>query len=261
MDQQSRVAKVVCVSNHKGGVGKTTTACNIGAGLAQRGKKILLVDMDPQANLSLCFAIKSPDVNIYRVLMTDLDIEKAIYTIYENLDIVPASLDLAGAEIELSSEQGRELILREELSSILNRYDYIIIDCGPNLGLLTTNSLTAADEVIIPVEASYFSVKGLTKLSSIIEKVKRRLNPGLKDKRVLITQYDKRKVIHRDIANEIEKHYAKEMFKTKVRNNITLAEAPAKGVDIFQYNGSSNGAKDYGDLCDEIIAADSVLKA
>lgn len=247
-------ACVMCFSNHKGGVGKTTSACNIGAGLARKGKRVLLVDMDPQANLSLCFGIRGADRNVYHLLMGQESVDSVIYSVFENLDIIPAHLDLAGAEMELASEQGREMILMEELAPIMKRYDFIVIDCGPSLGLLTTNALTMADEVIIPVQAQYFSLQGVSKLTGIIEKVQRRLNPGLQVGGVLITQYDSRRIINRDIADALEKHFKKKLFETKIRNNVTLVEAPTKGQDIFRYSEKSNGAKDYDKLCDEILA-------
>jgi chromosome partitioning protein len=258
MSGKKNKAHVVCLSNHKGGVAKTTSACNLGAGLSMRGKKVLLIDMDPQANLSMCFGLRDSQDTIYKVLISDLKAKDAVFTIQRNLDIIPSSLDLAGAEIELSSEQGREMILQEELESVIYDYDYIIIDCGPNLGLLTTNSLTVADEVIVPVEASYFSIKGLQKLTSIIKKIQKRLNPSLKSIRILITQFDSRKTIQKDIAREIEKHYPNELFKTRIRSNVTLAEAPTKGVDIFRYDPNSRGAEDYNSLCDEVLSLETV---
>lgn len=252
-EQSHRKAWVICVSNHKGGVGKTTSTCNIGAGLARKGKRVLLLDMDPQANLSMCFGIRDAERGIYQLLMGASSIEEVIYAVQENLDIIPANLDLAGAEMELAAEQGREMILIEELQPLINKYDFIIIDCGPSLGLLTTNALTAANEVLIPVQAQYFSLQGISKLTTIIEKVKRRLNPDLKIGGVLITQYDSRRIINRDIADALERHFQKTLFKTKIRNNVTLIEAPAKGQDIFRYSGNSHGAKDYENLCSEIL--------
>lgn len=250
---KSLETKVICLSNHKGGVGKTCSVSNISAGLARKGKKILMIDLDPQANLSLSFGIRDPEHSIYQVLSSDCSAKDAIYTILENLDIIPASLDLAGAEIELASEAGREVLLREIIESLSGQYDYIIIDCSPSIGLLTTNALTAADEVLVPLQAQYLSLRGIEKLLDVINKVKKRLNKKLKVGGVFITQFDARKVLHRDIAAAIEEHFADTCFKTKIRDNVALAEAPGKAVDIFRYQPKCNGAEDYSLLCDEII--------
>lgn len=245
---------VICLSNHKGGVGKTCSTCNIGAGLAREGNKVLLIDLDPQANLSLSFGIKDVETSVYQVLLGICPIHEAIYNVTENLDILPSNLDLAGAEIELSSEAGREVILKEFTSKIRPDYDYIIIDCAPSLGLLTTNALTASHEVYIPLQAQYLSLQGVSKLTSIIEKIQRRLNERLKIGGIFITQYNARKVLNRDIANNIEKYFGSQVLKTKIRDNITLAEAPGKGKDIFRYNPKCYGAEDYMSLCKEIVS-------
>lgn len=249
----TRKPKVFCISNHKGGVGKTCSACNIGAGLSRKGKKILLIDLDPQANLSLSLGVKDADRNIYQVLHGNISLSEAIYHVSEKLDLVPATLDLAGAEIELSSEAGREVILRDAISEIETSYDFIIIDCAPSLGLLTTNALTAATDVFIPLQAQYLSLQGISKLTGIIDKIKKRLNKGLEIGGVFITQFDSRKVLNRDIADAIESYFAKNVFKTKIRDNVSLAEAPGQGKDIFRYSPKSNGASDYEALCNEIL--------
>jgi chromosome partitioning protein len=253
MEVNKKPARVICLSNHKGGVGKTCSACNIGAGLSRKGKRVLLIDLDPQANLSLSFGIKDTEQSIYEVLLGQIPLKGAIYNISENLDIVPSSLDLAGAEIELSSEAGREVILREAISDTLLKYDYVLIDCSPSLGLLTTNALTASNEILIPLQAHYLSLQGISKLTGIVEKVQKRLNKGLKIGGVFITQYDSRKVLNRDIGTAIENHFNEVVFKTKIRDNIALAEAPGAGKDIFRYNQKCNGAIDYEALCCEIL--------
>lgn len=249
-----KTATVICLSNHKGGVGKTCSTCNIGAGLARQGYRVLLIDLDPQANLSLSLGLKDVENSIYKVLLEECNIENATYSITENLDIIPSNLDLAGAEIELSSEAGREVILKECLSCIEGEYDYIIIDCAPSLGLLTTNALTASNEVYIPLQAQYLSLQGVSKLTNIIEKIQRRLNANLRIGGIFITQYDARKVLNRDIADNIKKYFSNQVLKTKIRDNITLAEAPSKGRDIFRYNPKCYGAEDYMSLCNEIIS-------
>lgn len=246
-------AKVICFSNHKGGVGKTCSVSNIGAGLARQKKKVLLIDLDPQANLSISFGLKDVSMGMYEALRGEVELESIIYTIIENLDIAPSSLDLAGSEIELSSEAGRELILKEALSPLLSQYDYILIDCAPSIGLLTTNALTAADEVIIPLKAEYLSLRGVEKLKEVISKVKNRLNKNLNLGGVFINQFSSRKVLNREIADALDEHFSDTIYKTRIRDNISLAESPGKGIDVFRYNPKCNGAIDYGNLTDEIL--------
>lgn len=254
MTDKTTKTRVVCFSNHKGGVGKTCSVCNLGAGLSRRGKKILLIDLDPQANLSLSLGIKDSEYNIYEVLAGNCKINQAILNIHPNLDLVPGTLDLAGAEIEMNSEPGREMLLKQIIEKLEHGYDYVFIDCPPSLGLLTTNALTASDEVFIPLQSQYLAVQGIDKLSQIIDKIKNRLNKPLKIGGVIITQFDSRKILNRDIAEKIEEYFSEEVFKTKIRDNVALAEAPIQGKDIFSYNPKSNGAEDYENLCSEVLA-------
>ena len=186
------MSKVISISNHKGGVGKTTSAINIGAGLNQLGKKVLLIDLDPQANLSQSLGLIEPERNIYGALRGEYKLEPL--AIVKGLDVIGSTLDLSGAEVEMSGEAGREYILRELIEPIRNNYDYILIDSPPSLGLLTINSFTASDEIFIPLQAQYLALQGLTKLLEVVDKIKRRLNKGLKTGGVFITQYDNRKV-------------------------------------------------------------------
>lgn len=258
MVRSKHKAKVICFSNHKGGVGKTCSTCNIGAGLANRGKKVLLIDLDPQANLSLSLGVTDVDQSIYEVLLNETTIKEVIIGLSENIDLIPSSLDLAGAEIELAAEAGREMILREAIAPLLSKYEFILIDCAPTIGLLTTNALTAASEVYIPLQAQYLSLQGITKLTEVINKIKARLNKKLKLGGVFLTQYDGRKVLNRDIADAIQEHFKSLVFQTKIRDNIALAEAPGRGQDIFRYNPKSNGAKDYDSLCNEIMKKQGV---
>lgn len=245
------MSKVISISNHKGGVGKTTSVINIGAGLNKLGKKILLIDLDPQANLSQSLGLTDQKSNIYGALKGEYKLQTV--EILKGLDIIPSTLDLSGAEIELSGEAGREYILRELIEPIRNQYNYILVDCPPSLGLLTINAFTASTEVFIPLQAQFLALQGLTKLIEIIEKIKARLNKELKVGGVFITQYDNRKVLNRDVVATIEAHFKNEVFKTKIRDNISLAEAPAQGLDIFRYNPKSYGAEDYLSLCSEIL--------
>jgi chromosome partitioning protein len=242
--------KVIAISNHKGGVGKTTSAINIGAGLSSMGKKVLLIDLDPQANLSQSLGIIEPERTIYGSLRGLHGLEPI--SLLEGLDLVPSTLDLSGAEIELSGEAGREFILKDLLEPIKRKYDYILIDSPPSLGLLTINAFTASDQIFIPLQAQYLALQGLTKLVEVIEKIKRRLNPDLKIGGVFITQYDSRKVLNRDVVEAIKGHFSKELFTTYIRDNVALAEAPAQGLDIFRYNPKSHGAEDYLSLCTDI---------
>ena len=244
-------SKVITISNHKGGVGKTTSAINLGAGLNKLGKKVLLIDLDAQANLSQSLGLINQEKNIYGAIKGDYKLTPV--TVLKGLDVVPSTLDLSGAEVELSGEAGREYILRELIEPIRKHYDYIIIDSPPSLGLLTINAFTASDEIFIPLQAQYLALQGLTKLIEVIDKIKKRLNKKVKVGGVLITQYDNRKVLNRDIVEAVKSHFKNELFKTKIRDNIALAEAPTQGVDIFRYNSKSKGAEDYLALCKEVI--------
>ena len=245
------MGKVIAFSNHKGGVGKTTSVVNVGAGLNNLGRKVLLIDIDPQENLTQSFGVKENDFSIYEAMRGDTAL-KPIY-INDTLHLVPSKLELSGAEFELSSEAGREFILNELIHPIRDLYDYVLIDCPPSLGLLTINALTCADEIYIPLQAHYLAIKGLTKITEVIDKVKKRLNKKLTIGGVIITQYDKRKVLHRDVADTIRTYFREKVFVTVIRDNISLAEAPSSGQDIFRYSPKSYGAEDYLELCKEII--------
>jgi len=242
---------VIAITNHKGGVGKTTSAINIGAGLSKLGKRVLLVDLDPQANLSQSLGIREPSATIYGAIRGEYPLQPI--AINKRLDIIPSTLDLSGAEIELSGETGREYILRELLEPVKSSYDYVIIDSPPSLGLLTVNALTSADEVLIPLQAQYLALQGLTKLLEIVDKIQKRLNSGLQIGGVFITQYDSRKILNRDVEQTIRGHFGERVFKTKIRDNVALAEAPTRGEDIFRYSPKSYGAIDYLALCKEIV--------
>ncbi len=243
--------EIISILNHKGGVGKTTTSTNLLAGLTRLGKKVLAIDLDGQANLSYSLGVSSDDNNIYTALTgrTKLTIMRNS----EGLEIVPSSLDLQAAEIELSSRVGRELILKKLLSEVKEQYDYIIIDCPPSLGILTLNALTASTGIIIPVEAETLALKGMSKLIEVIDDVKDIFNKELSIKGILITKYDKRKNLNKSIYETIEEYFPNQIFKTVIRDNVTLAEAPMEGKDIFTYANECNGAIDYLALSQEII--------
>lgn len=248
------MSKVISISNHKGGVGKTTSTINIGAGLNWLGKKVLLIDLDPQANLSQSLGLLNQRTNIYGAIRGEYPLSPL--EVLEGLDVIPSTLDLSGAEVELSGEAGREYILRELIEPIRSSYDYILIDSAPSLGLLTINAFTAADEVYIPLQAQFLALQGLAKLMEVIDKIKKRLNKELRVGGVFITQYDSRKILNRNVVDTIEEHFKAEVFKTKIRDNIALAEAPAQGLDIFRYNAKSYGAEDYLALCHELLKRD-----
>ena len=245
------MATVISLLNHKGGVGKTTSAINIGAGLAELGKRVLLIDLDPQANLSLSLGIPRQSVTIYESIMGESDLVP--YEAKERLHVITSSLDLSSAEMELVNEAGREFILRELFAGVDDEYDFIIIDCPPSLGLLTLNALTSSQQVIIPLQTQFLALQGLAKIKQVIQKVKMRLNKELHISGVLATMYDSRKVLNRDVVETIQKYFGPLLLETYIRDNVALAEAPASRQDIFAYNRSSNGAKDYLAVCKEII--------
>ena len=253
------MSRIISISNHKGGVGKTTSAINIGAGLQKLGKRVLLIDLDPQANLSQSLGYGQEEITIYNYLkgaVNNSSLKITPIVIHKDFSLIPSSLDLSGVEVELSGEAGREFILKELLQPLKSSYDYILIDCPPSLSLLTINSFTASDEIIIPLQAQFLAMQGLAKLVEVIDKIKSRLNKTLTIRGVLITQYDSRKVLNRDVSESIISHFKDKVFKTKIRDNIALAEAPARAMDIFKYNSECNGAKDYLSIAKEIIKQD-----
>jgi len=255
------MGKIISLLNHKGGVGKTTSTINIGAGLVELGKKVLLIDLDPQANLTLSLGIPRQKYTIYEAVRGESELVP--FSVKEGLDVVTSTLDLSGAEMELINEAGREFILRELFDPLVSVYDFIIIDCPPSLGLLTLNALTSSDYVYIPLQTEFLALQGLTKIKQVIDKVRFRLNKRLQIGGVIATMYDNRKVLNRDVVETIRKYFGEKVFNTMIRDNVALAEAPAQRSDIFEYSKSSNGAKDYLSLSQEIIdrvaAADAQL--
>lgn len=246
------MTRIVAFANHKGGVGKTTSAHSIGIALGKAGRKVLLIDFDPQGNMSDSAGISEPEEDIYGALTNKVG-ELPRVVLYENVHLTPASIDLASAEQELSSEMGREYFLKTLLEGYKSAYDYILIDCPPSLGLLTTNALTAATDVFIPLQAQYLAMKGLDKLLKVVDIIKKRLNPELQVSGVLVTQYNSRISLNKDVYDFIQQKFPEQAFKTAIRTNITLAEAPSGGTDVFAYDAKSNGAKDYLALTEEIL--------
>ena len=245
------MTKVISIINHKGGVGKTTTTANLGGALTQKGYRVLLVDLDGQANLTMSLGLNS-DLNetIYSSMKSGKDFP--VYKNKEGLEIVPSCLDLSAIESELINEPGRELILKSLLANIRERYDYILIDCPPSLSLLSLNALTASDGIIIPMQAQYLAMRGMDKLVNIINKVKSRINPSLSIYGILITMYDGRTNLNKSISEVVEETFHGKVFSSYIRNNISLAEAQANGKDIFHYDSKCNGAADYMNLCNEL---------
>lgn len=248
------MSKIISVCNLKGGVGKSTTVLNLGAALANSGKKVLLIDLDAQGNLteSLGKEESAAEKDIYRVLRGEITLQPI--EIYAGLSLVPATLDLAAADNELSSEAGGDMVLREKLEGVKNNYDYILIDCSPSIGKTVINALVASDSLLIPLQADFLALRGLRKLTDVISVIQTRLNKNLRVSGILVTQYDSRKVLSRQVVEEIQEHFRAEVFTTKIRNNVSLAESPSRGLDIFRYEPKSNGAEDYAALCKEVLA-------
>ena len=259
--------KILSFVNQKGGVGKTTSAVNVGAGLALQGKKVLLVDLDAQENLSVSLG-KYPtenDATIYEILRGTAKASDAIIPVlYDSdnkyakhiearFDIIPADIRLAVAELDLNAVAGREMILKEALEEVKNNYDYIIIDCSPSLGILTLNALTASNKVYIPVQPEYLSLNGVAQLQQTIDLVQKRLNQALEIGAVIITMYDGRKSLNNLVLENLQKYFGNKVLNTRIPNNVALAEAPSEGQDIFRYKPKSKGAAAYKELVKEIM--------
>jgi chromosome partitioning protein len=251
------VSKIIAVANQKGGVGKTTTSVNLGACLAYIGKRVLLVDIDPQGNATSGVGIEKADVDqcIYDVLVDDVEAKNVIKpTAIENLYTLPATIQLAGAEIELVPTISREVRLKRALEEIKEQFDYIIIDCPPSLGLLTLNALTAADSVLIPVQCEYYALEGLSQLLNTVRLVQKHLNHDLKIEGVLLTMLDARTNLGLQVIEEIKKYFQDKVYKTIIPRNVRLSEAPSHGEPIIKYDPKSRGAEVYLDLAKEVVA-------
>lgn len=251
------MGKIIAISNQKGGVGKTTTAINLAASLAVMEKKVLVIDADPQANTSsgLNFA---PDEKIsrtlYEVMIGRLDIKDSILqTEIENLHLIPSNINLVGAEIEMLNTGDRESILKKALAPIKKSYDFIIIDCSPSLGLITVNSLTAANSVMIPVQPEFFALEGLGKLLQTIRIVQNGVNPGLNIEGFVVTMFDGRTKVHSQVVTELKEHFKEMVFETIIQRNIRLSEAPSHGKPIVLYDVMSNGTQNYLNLAKEVL--------
>ena len=250
------MTKIICILNHKGGVGKTTTTANVSAGLNMLKKKVLMIDLDPQANLTVHFGFPSEtsENTIYESLKNQQPLPIRNVPDIKGLDIVISSTDeMADIELQLSSVVGREYVLKELINPVKQKYDYILIDCPPSLGILPLNALSCSDMALITVEPAKFSLDGMKKIFTAMEKVQTRINPDLKDYMVLLTRFNSNKVIHQNVVENIRERFKKHVFKTIVRSNVTLEEATMQGIDVFRYSCKSNGATDYMNVCKELI--------
>jgi chromosome partitioning protein len=251
------MGKIISIANQKGGVGKTTTAINLAASLASLGKKVLLIDADPQANASsgLGIDIRSLEFTIYECLIDEVPPLHAIHpTDVENLFILPSHIDLVGAEIEMLNLDNREKVMKNILTQLKPLYDYLLIDCSPSLGLITVNALTASDSVIIPVQCEYFALEGISKLLNTIKIIKSKLNPSLEIEGFLLTMFDNRLRLANQVYAEVKKHFQDMVFDSVITRNVRLSEAPSHGKPVMLYDADSKGSVNYMDLAKELNA-------
>ncbi|NLX75680.1 MAG: ParA family protein [Synergistaceae bacterium] len=259
------MSKAIAIFNQKGGVGKTTTNINLAACLAHMGKKVLMVDIDPQGNTTSGIGIKKRKlkVTLYDALIdSSLDVSKVILpTNTENLFLLPASVDLAGAEVELATLEGRERKLKRIIDEVKHDYDYILVDCPPSLGILTLNSLTAVDSVLIPIQCEFYALEGVSQLISTIEMVKKRLNPNLYIDGVILSMFDGRTNLSQAVVEDVRNFFGKAMYNTIIPRNVRLAEAPSYGVSIITYDPTAPGAKAYQEFTKEFLAREKTRKS
>ena len=249
------MGKVISIANQKGGVGKTTTAVNLSTILAKKGKKVLMIDTDPQGNATSGLGInKDLNFSVYDVIINDVEIENTIQTtMVKNLDVCPSNINLAGAEVELVSMISREFRLKEKIDEIKDKYDYIIIDCPPSLGLITLNAFTASDSVLIPVQCEYYALEGLGQLVNTINLVKKHLNKELQIEGALLTMFDIRTNLSNQVVQEVNKYFENKVYKNVIPRNVRLSEAPSYGMPITVYDPRSKGAKAYEKFTKELL--------
>ncbi|MBR3403978.1 MAG: ParA family protein [Firmicutes bacterium] len=252
------MGRIIAIANQKGGVGKTTTAINLSAALVEKGKKVLLIDLDPQGNSTSGLGIDKNEQNtIYHLLVEDLDIVTCIRkSVWKALDLIPSTVNLAGAEIEMLDIPRHEFILKTKIHDIENDYDYVIIDCPPSLNLLTVNALTTANSVLVPIQCEFYAMEGLTQLMYTIQLVQKKLNPSLRMEGVVFTMYDVRTNLSQQVVDSVKQYLKDKVYETIIPRNVRLAEAPSHGMPILEYDSRSTGAYAYRRLAEEVIQYD-----
>ena len=246
--------KILVCANQKGGVGKTTSAVNLGAYIAEKGRRVLLIDFDPQGNLSSSVGADTEKPGVYEIITEEADLQSTIQsTSVQNLDVIPSNINLTGATVELVDHEDREFILKKALEGFNSGYDYIFIDCPPSLGLLTLNGLVAAEHVLIPLQCEYFALEGLTRLLKTISRVQRQLNPSLKIGGILFTMYDSRTRLAHEVVQEVTSYFKEKVFRTIIPRNVRISEAPSFSKPINQYDPLCIGARSYAKLADEVL--------
>lgn len=254
------MGRIIAIANQKGGVGKTTTAINLSASLAEKGRKVLAIDMDPQGNMSSGLGLdkNAIDGTIYDMIIGEADVEEVIHKdTIENLDILPSNVDLSAVEIEMIDVENKEFVVKNAIQKVRDNYDYVIIDCPPSLSLLTVNAMTTADSVLVPIQCEYYALEGLSQLIHTVELVKDRLNPILEIEGVVFTMYDARTNLSLQVVENVKENLEQNIYKTIIPRNIRLAEAPSYGAPINQYDPRSSGAESYMRLAEEVISRES----